>query len=134
MKYKILKDGLVQGGSAQYLYDEDGQIFWEASIKVGMGFLAKTYSKKGTLLLEDPDLMLSENLKEGMEHIFGPVLIKTIKRGEDGLMECLISVEGGAIEGPVFVDYSDHYINPRHAEIVAKVSGLTLNIKLVPEE
>jgi len=126
-KFKILKNGLVQGGDAEYEFDGNNKIAYSASIKVGVGFLAKTYSRNGEVLLDDPSLMLSQNLKPEIEKQFGPLKIKAVKK-ENEIVLCELKAEN--LSGEAFVSTLERFISVLRAKFEVSVSGLDLMIEL----
>lgn len=129
-KFKIKKNGLVQGGKAEYEFDGNNKITYSASIKVGMGFLAKTYDRDGEVLLDDPSIMLSENLKLEAEKEFGPLQIKVVQE-EGSLVTCALKAE--SLSGFALVSKAEKIISAIGGKVEVSVSGFDLTIELEKE-
>jgi hypothetical protein len=126
-KFKILKNGLVQGGNAEYEFDGNNKITYSASIKVGLGFLAKTHSRNGEILLDDPSIMLSENLKVEVEKQFGPLKIKAVQK-EGKIVTCALEADG--LSGHALVGTAQKFVLALGGKINFSVAGMNLAIEL----
>ncbi len=77
LNFKVLPNGLVQGGMASYLLDATGLITYRASIRIGKWFLAKTYESQGQYQV-DPQLLKPSNLVVGKVITIGSLQMKVM--------------------------------------------------------
>lgn len=92
LNYKVLSNGLVQGGMASYVLDEaKGLITYRASIKVGKWFLSKTYESHGQFQV-DPTLLNPTNLVVGKVITIGSLQMKVVSLGQNTALVSIVII------------------------------------------
>lgn len=92
LNFKVLPNGLVQGGMASYFLDAaKGLINYRASIRVGKWFLSKTYESQVTYQA-DPTLLNPTNLVVGKVITIGSLQMKVVSLAQNSALVALTVV------------------------------------------
>lgn len=128
MKFKILQNGLVRGGSASYEVDPSGLIKYRGSIKVGKWLISKTYNFEGKHQI-DPTLLAPGSLAPGNTIVVGYLVMKVMSLGQGSALVSL-AVTGEQATGTAILNTSKKVIELQTLDATVTVMGMQLAIGL----
>lgn len=129
MSYKVLPNGLVQGGMASYILNAvTGSIAYRASIRVGKWFFSKTYEFQGSYLV-DPALLNPTNLAVGKVITIGQLQMKVVSLNPTSAMVSLI-VLGQSVTGTAILATTNPVLSLSSLDAKGRVLGLDLVLGL----
>lgn len=132
VNFKVLPNGLVQGGFASYLLNaQTGVIIYRASIQVGKWFLSKTYESHGQYQV-DPTLLNPTNLQVGKVITIGSLQMKVMSLSQ-GTALVAITIQGQSATGTAILNTQGPVIALQSLDATVTVIGLTLAIGLRQE-
>lgn len=130
--FTIAQSDLVAGGTASYQADlTTGSILYSASIKVGFGWLSKSYKSTGTYQAIPGDLLSASFKTVGTKIVIGNVTFTVLASGTS-VATVSMTVAGKNMSGSVLLDVSGEYIKISSAQAVAQVGPLNLTLGLIP--
>lgn len=131
MKYKVERNGLVQGGEAEYTFDPStGDLSYSASIQVGVWFLHKTESTSGKVSVP-ASLLKSDRIKQPGQIISdGDFRLEITAVFAGGAAIAISKLSDADLVGSGTIDLTGEYINPKSITIHDVVAGIHLTIGL----
>lgn len=130
--FRVLQNGLVQGGFASYLLNsQTGQIIYRASIKVGKWFLTKTYESKGTYQI-DPTLLSPTNFTVGKTISVGALQIKVVSLSM-GTALVSLTIAGQQTSGTAILSTASPVVSLQSLDATVRVLGMDLVVGLQPQ-
>lgn len=131
MNYKILPNGLVQGGSAIYFLNAaTGVIDYGSSIRVGKWFLSKTYKFNGTYHV-DPSLLNPTNLTVGKVIKIGDLVMRVTSLSHGTALVSLF-ITGQSATGSAILSTSGSVVTLTSLDAVVTILGMQLSVGVRP--
>lgn len=129
----IIPNGLVKGGTGAYTENEaTGALTYAAAVRVGLGFLTKTYSSKGEYKV-DPSLLKSEAVSvKGSQITIGKVLFTVLDVSRPGAVLVSFSVAGQPVSGTMVLDVTVPNFKIKSISAISRVLGMDLRLQFEP--